>query len=147
MNFVYYDVGSKISINLIGPFIVSTANTSHDNIAIETIIGGDDGVRVKRYLDIVRSSNDQIKLDTVSFIMDVDDKITTSGKLNLSLEFIAQTKDAISFQLSVDTHSLDTQIGAICGGIILICLNVLIITEVKNETFSCVLYLFYHNFA
>lgn len=80
------------------------------------------------YFDIIKHGNDQNKPDQVTFDVYTDPKTT---KLNLSLQFTTNTETALTFQLFIDTYSLDTQMGAICGGIILILLNVLIISEVK----------------
>lgn len=113
-------------MNLVGPFKEPT-NLSHDSISIYVRIG--DGVRTTKYFDIVNSSDDQIKPDIVTFNLDIGNATTT--QLNLSLQFMTSGDDALSIQMSVDTHTLNTQMGAICGGIILIALNVLIISEVK----------------
>lgn len=98
----------------------------HDIISIDVHIGDD--VHVTKYFDIVRSSNNQSKLDSVTFDLDIGARVST--QLNLSLELMTNASDAISLQLSVDTHTLNAQMGAIYGGIILISLNVLIISEV-----------------
>lgn len=127
MNCSYDDISSKISLSLVGPLREPT-NTSRDIITIEIHIG--DGLCATKYFDIERSSDDQSKLDIVTFAMDIDTKAT---QLNLSLHFSTNADDAIALQLLIDTQMLNTQIGAICGGIILITLNVLIISEVKKE--------------
>lgn len=88
---------------------------------------GDD-IHETMYFDIMKTGNDQIKPDQVTFDVCTD---TRSAELNLSLQITANSENAISFQLVIDAHSPDTQIGAVCGGIILILLNVLIISEVK----------------
>lgn len=122
---MYDDFGSKISVNLIGPFKESV-NKSHDNIMIFARTGND--IHETMYFDIIKPGNDQSKPDQVTFDVYTDPKTT---KLNLSLQFTTNTETASTFQLFIDTYSLDTQMGAICGGIILILLNVLIISEVK----------------
>lgn len=125
MHYLYDDFGRKITVNLMGSFN-KPANSSHDNILIQVKIG--DVIRSTERFDIVQSGNDQIKPDLVAFDFDID---TLWQELNLSLQFTTNAKDAVPLRMSIDTHSLDTQVGAICGGIILILLNVFIITEVN----------------
>lgn len=115
-------------MNLIGPFKQPT-NNSNDSCFIRMKV--ENNVTVMERFDIVKSSHNQNKPDTVAFDFDSDwsiDKVPE--QLNISIEITTNTADGISFQLVIDTHSIDTQIGAICGGIILILLNLLIITEV-----------------
>lgn len=123
-NYLYDDFGSKISVNLIGPFR-KTTNVSNDYITINAQIEHD--MHVIKYFDIVRSSDGQSKPDTVTFDLDLN---SVPSALNLSLQFVTNAENATSFQMFIDTHALDIQVGAICGGIILILLNVLIISEV-----------------
>lgn len=78
--------------------------------------------------DIVRASNNQNKPDTVTFNSDID---RMTEQMNVSLQITTNADDGIPFQLFIDTYSIDTQMGALCGGTILILLNVLIISEVK----------------
>lgn len=125
MKYRYDDFGSKISINLVGAF--KPTNISHDIITIDVNVA--DGIRTTKFFDIERSSDDQSKPDIVTFDMDIG---AVQRQLNLSLHIETSTKDAISLQLFVDTHALNTQLGAVCGGIILIALNGLIISEVRN---------------
>lgn len=105
---------------------------SHDTISIDLHINdGDDDIHATKYFEIVRSSdeNNQSKLDSVTFDLDIiGARVPT--QLNLSLKLATNASDALSLQLSVDTHTLNAQMGAIYGGIILISLNVLIISEV-----------------
>lgn len=126
LNYRYDAFGSKISVNLVGPF--KHTNISHDIITIDVNVGN--GIRATKYFDIERSGDDQSKPDIVTFDMDIG---VVQRQLNLSLHIeTSGTEDALSLQLFVDTHALNTQLGAICGGIILIALNVLIISEVRN---------------
>lgn len=124
MDYRYNDIGSKISVQVVGPFRASTGFLSHHNITIEAQIGER---HVTKYLNLDRSNSGHSQIDTV-LIHNVE---STPAQLNLSLKFKVNAQDAVSFQLYIDTHSFDTQIGAICGGLILICLNVLIISEVR----------------
>lgn len=135
LNYLYDDFGARISVHLTGPFAKTTneSSLSRNRISIYTQIG--DKEYAPKYFDIaVRTTtgdddNDQSKLDKVTFDLDVDN----AEQLNLSMQFVSNAEDAISLQLHIDTHSVDIQVGAICGGIILILLNVLIISEVKRE--------------
>lgn len=90
--------------------------------------------------DIVRASNNQNKPDTVTFYSDID---RMTEQMNVSLQITTNADDGIPFQLFIDTYSIDTQMGALCGGTILILLNVLIISEVKMNfrmsSFKCIL--------
>lgn len=114
-------------MNLIGPFKKST-NLSHDTVFIYMQIGNNMSVSEK--FDITKASNNQNKPDTATFYFDIDiDKMTE--EINVSLQITTNADDGVPFQLFIDTYSIDTQIGALCGGTILILLNVLIISEVK----------------
>lgn len=124
---MYDDIGSTISVYLVGPFGKST-NVSRENIVIDAKVA--DGKRVTKYFDIERLNRDPRKFDKVTFNLDIDPVATQP---NLSLQFIANAQDAFSFHMYIDTHSLDTRVGAICGAIILILLNVLIISEVHKK--------------
>lgn len=125
LNYLYNDFGSTISVNLIGP-LKQSENKSHDNIMMYAQTGDD--THETMYFDITTNTrNDQTKPDRVTFDIDTD---TQSTELNLSLHITNNAENAVSFQLFIDAHSLDTETGAICGGIILILLNVLIISEV-----------------
>lgn len=126
LNYLYDEFGSKISVHLIGPFKQPT-NQSHDSVFIRMQVG--ETISVTKHFDIARANDNQKKLDIVAFDFDLGiDKV--HDQLNVSFQITTNTRDGIPFQLHIDTHSLDTQIGAICGGVILILLNVLIITEV-----------------
>lgn len=130
-SYLYDDFGSKISVNLIGPFAKPTnSNITCDSIFIYSQIGN--RVQETRRFDIKRSGNDQTKLDIVCFDIELDIIETMHAQLNLSLQIITHANDGVAFQMSIDAYSLDTAMGAICGGIILILLNVLIISEVKR---------------
>lgn len=131
LNYLYNDFGSKISVHLRGPFKKST-NTSRATISIHTQIG--DIVSDVQYFDVERTDTDQRILDTLTFDANID---TISTELNFSMQFVTNASEAILFELLIDTNSLNTQIGAICGGIILIVLNVLIISEVKSSFKLC----------
>lgn len=133
MNYLYDDFGSKISVNLIGPFEKST-NETGNCMLISTQIDG--RVNQTHRFDIQRTGGDQIKPDISTFVIDLSDidnrsEMKLGTKLNLSLQFTTNAADGVVFQMFVDTHSLDATMCAICGGIILILLNVLIISEVK----------------
>lgn len=118
-----------ISVHLRGSITKST-NTSRDTISIHTQIG--DIINDMQYFDIERTDRDQSKLNTIVIDANID---TVSAELNLSMQFASNASEAMLFELLIDTHSLNTQIGAICGGIILIVLNVLIISEVKMHLY------------
>lgn len=127
-NYFFDDFGSKISVNFIGPFAKPT-NETGDSIFISTQIG--DSVHETQRFDIKRTGNDQITPDIFSFDVELDINQTMHANLNLSMQITTNANDGVIFQMFIDPYSLDTALGAICGGIILIMLNVLIITEVK----------------
>lgn len=128
-NYFYEDFGSKISVNFIGPFAKPT-NRTRDSILIHTQIG--DGAFESRSFDIKRTAQIQAKPDRVSFDIDLDANETVHAQLNLSVEITTNANDCVIFQMFIDSFALDAANGAICGGIILILLNVLIISEVKS---------------
>ncbi|XP_031624737.1 P protein-like isoform X2 [Contarinia nasturtii] len=132
LNYRSDEIGSKISVNLIGPLTKPT-NTSCDSVTIDVLI---DDERVTKYFNVERSGSDQTKLDKVEFCLKINSNIT---QLNLSMQFTTNAQDAVSFHMYVDAHSMDKQIGAICGAIILISLNVLIISEVVHRTLAALL--------
>lgn len=115
-------------MNLIGPFKQST-NRTCESVVIYIQIG--DSTIETRRLDIKKTSNDQTKPDIVAFDIELDSNKTMPAQLNLSLQFTTNANDGVVFQMFIDCRSLDTTMGIICGGIILILLNVLIITEVR----------------
>lgn len=131
-NYLYNDFGSKISVNFIGPFVKPT-NLTSDSIFIYVQIG--DSERETRHFDIMKTSNDQIKPDIVAFDieLDINETYSSAAQLNLSLQITTDANDGVIFQMFIDSNSLDATMGAICGGIILISLNVLIISEVKPK--------------
>lgn len=128
LNYHNNQIGKKIGVSLIGPLTKST-NTSHDYVTMDVLIGEE---HVTQYFDIERSTSDQNKLEKVEFYVNIDSNVTNS---NLSMQFNTNALDGVSFQLYIDPHSMDKQIGALCGAIILISLNVLIITEVRSHLY------------
>lgn len=130
-NYLYDDFGSKISVNLIGPFAKPT-NETGDCMFIYTQIG--DSVHDARRFDIKQTGGNQIKPDILTFDIELNDinNVTMPAYLNLSLQITTNANDGVVFEMFIDSHSLDTTMGAICGGIILILLNVLIISEVTT---------------
>lgn len=129
LNYLYDDFGSKISVNFIGPFGNPT-NLTRDSIFIHTQIG--DRTYESRRFDIRPAVDDQIKPDHVHFDIALDISEMRPEQLNLSMQITTNTVDSVIFQMYIDPFSLDKTMGAICGGIILIVLNVLIISEVKT---------------
>lgn len=57
-------------------------------------------------------------------------------QLNVSLKITTNAYDGVAFQMFIDCYALDASMGALCGGIILVLLNFLIISEVKPSHFS-----------
>lgn len=91
-----------------------------------------DSTHETRRFNIKRTGDDQTKLDIVSFDIELNDNETMhTQQLNVSLKITTNAFDGVAFQMFIDSCALETAMGAICGGIILILLNVLIISEVK----------------
>lgn len=129
-SYLYDDFGSKISVNFIGPFAKST-NQTNASIFIHTQIG--DRAYENRRFDITQTVDDQIKADHVAVDIELDINEIMPVPLNLSLQIMTNANKSVIFQMYIDARSLDKATGAICGGIILILLNVLIISEVKSN--------------
>lgn len=131
-NYLYDDFGTKISVNIIGPFAKPTNSVASDSIFIDLQIG--DSTHDTRRFDIKRTGNDQTELDIVSFDLELNSNETMhTQQLNVSLKITTNAFDGVAFQMFIDSYALDASMGAICGGIILILLNVLIISEVKQN--------------
>lgn len=130
LNYHYDDFSSRISVHLIGPFGKITNESSQDRISIYMQI--EDKEQSPKYFAITRTGKDQSKPDKVTFDFDIGNA-SSATQLNLSMQLMTNAEDAISLQLLIDTHSVDLRVGALCGGIILILLNVLIISEVKMK--------------
>lgn len=130
-NYLYDDFGAKISVNFIGPFAKPTNSIVSDSIYIDLQVG--DSTRETRRFDIKRTGADQTELDIVSFGIELNGNETThTQQLNVSLKITTDAHDGVAFQMFIDLHALDAAMGAICGGIILILLNILIISEVHQ---------------
>lgn len=127
LNYLYDDFGAKLSVHLIGPFKTLT-NTSQDNISIHMHVGNNPSLI--QTFNIERTSNSQYNPDEVTLQYDIGiDKVPQ--QINVTLKIATTAIDGVPFQLFIDTHALNTELGALCGGTILILLNVLIISEVK----------------
>lgn len=114
---------------MIGPFAKPT-NLTSASIFIYTQLG--DGLREIRRFDIMKSTSNRMKPDMAAFDIELDINETMHAQLNLSLQFTTNANDDVIFQMFIDSHSLDATMGVICGGVILILLNVLIISEVTD---------------
>lgn len=123
LNFLSPDHGSKISVNLIGP-LYENFNLSKDYV---TVGFSND----HKSFDIDRKFNE---IRTISFDIQPESKM----KINISFTFTTNSNESISFQMFVDTHSIETEIGVISAAIILLFLNILIGTEIMHRTIAAI---------
>lgn len=134
LNFSYSDFGSKVSVNVIGPFVENTINTSNDYVSISIRNGN-----FKYSSKSKRFEIDEKNWEFLPLSFDVNPE-STEKTLNFSLMLKSNRKSPIAFQLFVDPHSVDSEIGILSAGIILIFLNILIATEVIHSyliEFNC----------
>lgn len=123
LKFLSQDHGSKISVNLVGP-LNENFNLSNDYVTV----GFSNDLRS---FDIDRKFNE---IRTISFEIQPDSK----KNINLSFTFTTNSIEAVSFQIFVDTYSIETEIGVISAAIILIFLNILIGTEIMHRTIAAI---------
>lgn len=123
LNVSYQEYGSKISVNIVGPFHECTNATEH-YVMIE------ENHSKHRHVFVIDQSNDEI--NTLNF----DIRPEGNGTLNLSFSLTSNVRESIAFQFFVDSYSVETEIGVISAGIILVFLNILIGTEILHRTIA-----------
>lgn len=127
LNFSYDDLGSKVSVNLIGPFHHYDSNASGDFISINVHSNTFNMTNQTVYYGINETGTDVLP---VSF--DILSNFTGSA-INFSIGIESFAERPFKFQLFVDPRSMNYETGIISAAVILVFLNILIATEVGKK--------------
>lgn len=133
INKSFEDFGSKVTFTLVGPF----KKYSHlSNEYVEFVVRASDSNtnQSERFFystEIIEAEKSEISTFTLNF------DPTANISRDLNIEIYTSIDKIVSFRLLIDTHSLDTDTGAVLAGLILVLLNVLIVSEVTNKFNLC----------
>lgn len=127
LNFSFDDLGSKVSVNLIGPLHQYDSNASGDFMSITVYSSTLNATNQTVYYGINETGTDAlpISFDILSNF--------TGNAINFSILLESFAERAFLFQLFVDPRSMNYEIGIISAAVILVFLNILIATEVSKK--------------
>lgn len=120
LNITYNDFGNDIGIDLTGS-LKQSRNISREAEHLLMMVEWDNKVSRYYFTGSNESRRFNLKLPTNH----------SKSQLNLSLDFSGNFEKELSFNLFIDEFTFDTTIGAISAGVILLCLNILIVSEVN----------------
>lgn len=111
----------KMSIKIIGS-LANGCNVSNKHVAM--VLHDANSEHLIQCFTIIQRD----KTETISINLD---SIPTNISANSTIELRTNIDAIVAFQLVIDPHTFDTDIGALLAAVILILLNVLIVSEVR----------------
>lgn len=117
----FEDIGNKMSMSIVGALQQGCNASEHH---VEVTLRDMNDAHLYQCFSMTENDKVETSLDLDSILGNISD--------NLTIELRTNIDEIVSFQLVIDPHTLDTDIGALLAAIILILLNVLIVSEVRN---------------